>query len=141
MKKVTLKVERIMNGIFAGMISILGFSSCHSTELMYGTPTADFEIKGSVTDESGQAVEGASVTMRYINSNGAQAETKTDSKGSYLLKTSGWPENRIWIVCKPEGNNLEADSLDMTVSFKDSDGAWNHGTARETVDFSLKFKK
>ena len=58
-----------------------------------------------------------------------------------MLKTSGWPNSKIRMVCKPEDNTLEADSINMTVSFKDSDGVWNHGTARETVDFILKPKK
>lgn len=145
MKKITFKTSQIISSMIAGTLSLLGFSCSDNAPAMYGTPTGYYEIKGTVTEESGQPVEGAKVIMRHIDGNQTftyHGDTVvTDSKGDYMLKTSGWPNSRIRMVCKPEDNKLEADSIDMTASFKDSDGAWNHGTARETVDFSLKFKK
>ena len=144
MKKITFKTSQIISSMIAGTLSILGFSSCDNAECMYGTPTGHYEIKGTVTEESGQPVEGAKVIMRHIDNNQTftyHGDTVvTDSKGDYMLKTSGWPNSKIRMVCKPEDNTFEADSINMTVSFKDSDGVWNHGTARETVDFILKPK-
>lgn len=152
MKKISIKADRIINSILACVLSLLGFASCNDntsgdddTLCMYGTPTGHYEIKGTVTAESGQPVEGAKVIMRHIGRNHvftAYGDTViTDSKGDYMLKTGGWPDNNIRLVCKPEDDTLEADSINMTVSFKDSNGPWNEGTARETVDFRLKFKK
>ena len=145
MKKITFKTSQIISSMIAGTLSILGFSSCDNAECMYGTPTGHYEIKGTVTEESGQPVEGAKVIMRHIDNNQTftyHGDTVvTDDKGDYMLKTSGWPNSKIRMVCKPEDNTLQADSINMTVSFKDSDGVWNHGTARETVDFILKPKK
>lgn len=85
------------------------------------------------------------VIMRYINEHNNKVFTGdtvlTDSKGSYLLAKRGWPYQKIRMVCKPEQETLEADSINMTVSFKDGKDDWDHGIARETVDFTLKFKK
>lgn len=145
MKKISIRVQSLLGSLLAGAISLLGFSSCGDEEIMYGTPTGYYEIKGTVKTEAGSSVEGAQVIMRTLDGKNAhtypQDIVTTDSKGEYLLKTSGWPNPNIRIVCQPQDNTLEADSVDMSVSFKDADGMWNRGTARETVDFTLKFKQ
>ncbi len=145
MKKIRITAGTIVRAMLAGALTLLGFSSCGDDELMYGTPTSYYEIKGTVKTEAGNRVEGAQVIMRTLDGKNAhtypQDIVTTDSKGEYLLKTSGWPNPNIRIVCRPQDNTLEADSVDMSVSFKDADGIWDRGTARETVDFTLKFKK
>lgn len=44
------------------------------------------------------------------------------------------------MVCQPGSATLEADSIEMPLKFKDDGDGWTH-SARETVDFTLKFKK
>lgn len=150
MKKICIKAGNIVRSMLAGAISLLGFTACDDTDderlpLMYGTPTGYYEIKGSVTAESGSPVENARVILRHINRLGTSTERGdtvfTDSKGIYKLKTGGWPDENIRIVCQPQSDALEADSINLTVEFKDGDGPWNNGTARETVNFKLKNKK
>jgi len=146
MKKITVRTGQIINSIFAGILTLLGFSSCDDEECMYGTPTGYYEIKGTVTEESGRAVEGAKIIMRLIYGNSAHTAwgdtVITDNKGEYMLKSrSVWAHNKIRMVCKPESDTLETDSINMTVSFKGGDGVWDQGTAKETVDFRLKSKK
>lgn len=144
MKKITIKAGQIINSLLTGIIASFGFSSCDNGECMYGTPTAYYEIKGSVTEESDLAVGGAKVMLRRINGNSAYTTygdtVVTDNKGEYVIKTSGWPNNKIRIVCKPDDSDLEADSIDMIVSFRGGKGPWDKGTARETVNFRLKKK-
>lgn len=154
MKKISIKAGNIIRSMLAGAISLLGFAACDDPEdpddgggtvCMYGTPTGYYEIKGSVTAESGSPIESARVILRRIIKGQARTEygdtVFTDSNGSYLLNRSGFPLSDIRIVCQPQSDALEADSVNLTVEFKDGDGAWFDGTARETVNFKLKNKK
>lgn len=60
MKALKIKADSIIKSFLAGVISLLGFTSCEDpaepdgggTICMYGTPTAEYEIKGTVTDEA-----------------------------------------------------------------------------------------
>lgn len=154
MKKISIKAGNIVRSMLAGAISLLGFTACDDPEdpndgggmvCMYGTPTGYYEIKGSVTAESGSPVENARVILRRISKGRVYTErgdtVLTDNNGSYLLRRSGFPLSDIRIVCKPQTDALEADSVNIKVEFKGGDGAWDCGTARETVNFKLKNKK
>ena len=150
MKKISIKAGNIIRSMLAGAISLLGFTACDDPDdeklpPMYGTPTGYYEIKGSVTAESGSPIENARVILRHINRLGPYTEhgdtVRTDSEGRYRLRSSGLPDTNIRIVCQPQSDALEADSVNLTVEFKDREGIWNSGTARETVDFTLKYKK
>ena len=48
------------------LLGLLGFASCGKTEdlppVMYGTPTAEFTVKGRVVDPDGNPVENIRVT-------------------------------------------------------------------------------
>lgn len=154
MKKISIKAGNIVRSMLAGAISLLGFAACDDPEdpdngggmvCMYGTPTGYYEIKGSVTAESGSPVENARVILRRISKGRVYTErgdtVLTDNNGSYLLHRSGFPLADIRIVCQPQSDALEADSVNLTVEFKDGDRAWFEDTARETVNFKLKNKK
>lgn len=153
MKKISIKAGNIVRSMLAGAISLLGFAACDDPEdpdndggmvCMYGTPTGYYEIKGSVKSDAGP-VENARVIMRHIsrsNTNTYYGDTVfTDSKGLYKLNTAGWPDENIRIVCQPQSDTLEADSVDIKVEFKGEKGPWVVGTADETVNFKLKNKK
>lgn len=62
----------------------------------------------------------------------------TDALGNYLLKSTGWPESRIRVVCKPEQETLQADSVEFNVDLKGGTDFWNQGSASNTIDFILK---
>lgn len=154
MKKISIKAGNIVRSMLAGAISLLGFAACDDPEdpdngggmvCMYGTPTGYYEIKGSVTAESGSPVENARVILRRISKGQVYTErgdtVLTDNNGSYLLHRSGFPLPDIRIVCKPQTDALEADSVDIKVEFKGEKGPWVVGTADETVNFKLKNKK
>lgn len=153
MKKISIKAGNIIHSMLAGVISLLGFTACDDPEdpddgggmiCMYGTPTGYYEIKGSVIAETGTPVENARVILRHINEHNINTyygdTVFTNSDGLYKMTTGGWPDENIRVVCQPQNDALEADSVDLTVEFKDGQGAWDSGTARETVNFKLKKK-
>lgn len=149
MKKISISVQDLFSSLLAGALSLLGFSSCSQSGDMYGTPLSYYEIKGSVKSEDGDGVEGARVIMRPLyrdtpySYTGTSDTVYTDSKGSYMIKsyTSAASDMRIRMVCQPLNTALEADSVEMKLKFEGGDHIWDFGTARETVDFTLKYKK
>ena len=74
-------------GFFAMLLALLGIGGCNSLEatddicgpmmLMYGTPTAHYSVKGKVTNENGQPIEGLQVILgrRYYDSSEVQYDT------------------------------------------------------------------
>ena len=153
MKKISIKTGNIIRSMLAGAISLLGFTACDDPEnpddggtiCMYGTPTGCYEIKGSVTTATGEPIENARVILRHINGRNVNTyygdTVLTGSKGHYEMKTGGWPDENIRVVCQPQDNALEADSVNLKVTFKGEKGPWMQGTASETVNFKLKNKK
>ena len=57
------KLIKQANWLLAGLLTLLGFSGCHKTdEVEYGTPFADYIVKGKVLNKStGKPVKGIRV--------------------------------------------------------------------------------
>lgn len=55
------------NWILAGLLSLLGFSvtSCGATD-EYGSPYAEYELKGKVTDMNGDPIQGIEINYGGI---------------------------------------------------------------------------
>lgn len=148
MKRITFRVNTLINGLLAGALGLLGFASCgedEDTPCMYGTPTGVYQIKGTVTDETDKPVDNATVIMRRIRDKEVLASLTTaitKANGEYSFRISDFPMEKIRLVCRPQSSGLEADSVDIEVHFDGKgDGPWMVGTARETVNFKLKFSK
>lgn len=150
MKKTYRTISSLWATICAGALAVLGFgcSDNGGEELcMYGTPTGHFEVKGAVTDEAGDPVDNAEIYVTHPEGQSgiySFGKGKTDGKGNYLIETYDFPKNEIKVVCKPEDENLEPDSVNVEMKFekdrKHAKNPWYVGTAKATVDFKLKKK-
>ncbi len=153
------------NALAATLLSLLGFSSCGENnddpanmELLYGTPTSTFQVKGNVTDEAGTPIQGikAKVEVKYggwANDNPAY----TDSKGNYVLEKhsmTGTPTQKEEGIIKvifedvdgeDNGGTFANDTVmgkDLTIKqVEKADGAWNQGSFEITANAKLKKKK
>lgn len=146
-----LKKSTLFTRLCAAGLALLGFS-CSSDEpeyigieLMYGTPTGSFKIKGKVTSEDGKAVPGATirVTPSDVPSGlWSYGEVVTGTGGEYEIKSSSAGYKDMKVVCLPSGVELDADSIvtEMEYKGKDKDNIWYIGHADATVDFKLKKK-
>ena len=140
---------KLISKLSAIGLALLGFS-CSSDEpsgpeLMYGTPTGSFKIKGKVTSEDGKAVPGATirVTPSDVPSGlWSYGEVVTGTGGEYEIKSSSAGYKDMKVVCLPSGVELEADSIvtEMEYKGKDKNNIWYIGHADATVDFKLKNK-
>lgn len=140
---------KLISKLSAIGLALLGFS-CSSDEpsepeLMYGTPTGSFKIKGKVTSEDGKAVPGATirVTPSDVPSGlWSYGEVVTGTGGEYEIKSRSAVYKDIKVVCLPSGVELDADSIVTEMKYKgeDKDNIWYVGHADATVDFKLKKK-
>ena len=127
---------------------IIGLHSC-----MYGTPTAKFSIKGTVTDEAGEPLNGIKVTVSGVNTDSSLQEDypmadtlTTDTKGTYILDTRHMPWRKLKIRAfdtdgELNGGQFAPDSATVSnIQFKDGDGSWYFGEADVDVP-AIKMKR
>ncbi len=149
-------------GIVSLLLAFLGVG-CEElgiVEVMYGSPSAHFSVKGKVTDEQGNPIQNLDVSFHGVISN-EEGQTmvvpnsfipvKTDTKGTYLIETGSIrPYTTIQVNVKDtdgsaNGGEFTSDSLrNSTYVFikdkKDKD-SWSIGTADITMpDIKLKKK-
>lgn len=130
-------------------LALLGFGCSDGGDypLMYGSPIADFEVKGSVTDAEGNAVKDAEVSVTAPEApSGVYSigRDTTNVSGSYNVSEDrriGSPSEKVKVVCVPADDSLEADSTVVTLKkVSDGDGDWYCGKGEATVNFRLKKK-
>ena len=156
-------------GFFAMLLSLLGIgSSCSEIEdifgprLMYGSPTARYSVKGTVTDEAGTPVPGIKVVVSGVYSFNDDnnvlvrdyfqlADTlSTDGSGNYSIQDrSSIPYNEILIRTFDtdgdlNGGTFAPDSASVTninfVKDKDDKSEWYCGKADVNVPV-IRLKK
>jgi len=141
--------------ILALLSSVAFFTGCDVIKggdqpVEYGTPTADFEIKGTVTDSlSSDPVP----NIRVIRSNADYPQwgdtTYTDANGRYAFNFHDFPVEKPTFPLKAEdvdgnlnGGNYASKSVHVEISTSDwiqkGDGHWYFGKASKTQDFKIK---
>ncbi len=97
------KIVRTVNCVLGAALALLGFSACDGTMAdEYGTPTVDYQVKGTVTDEAGNPIENIQVTLEN------ETDTmRTDANGQFQ---------------SPE---LRSISISPRIKFEDTDGSAN----------------
>lgn len=154
------RIYKIFGALLGVIISALGFSSCDDKEepCMYGTPYAEFELKGQVTDSQDKPVEDAEVSveqkytigdnagdflpLQCVGSDGKAGDSvKTDSQGYYSLKASPMTDV-VRVTCTaPTSSTLQSESVEIQlVLVKNPDIKDNFylGSYSTTQNFKLK---
>ena len=60
-----VRFNRWYNAVLSTLLTMLGFGACSDSVVEYGTPNADFQIKGQVTYEGGIPIPGIRVRAPY----------------------------------------------------------------------------
>lgn len=159
-----VRFNRWYNAVLTALLSIIGYG-CSSTDdpeniCMYGTPHADYQFMGTVTDESGSAVMGIKVSAKnvYRRYDSAVIETYgvdstlTDSKGKYAIECRKCPgESTLKLIVEDldgeaNGGAFKNDTIDIDfdkakkVKEPDKDDYWSEGTFAINQDIKLKKK-
>ena len=115
------------NWILAGLLSLLGFSvtSCGATD-EYGSPYAEYELKGKVTDMNGDPIQGIEINYGGIYNNVLSPSyiseiyksPQTQKDGSYDIKFEDSPMGIVRIIAKdidgPENGSFEMGKRRLT---------------------------
>jgi putative lipoprotein (rSAM/lipoprotein system) len=161
MKIVKYKCLKTYNALIVFLISFLGFaSSCDPLigKAMYGTPSADFIVKGKVeAAKTNNPVAGIKVEMSMEIGDGTEKvsyllNTTSSAEGSGAYKvTSGheFPDDQTFKIKFTDTDgalNGEYETLDTTIVFQNpkftgGDGHWYNGKTEKEVNVKLKPKK
>lgn len=114
------------------LLSIFGLASCDDPFNMrceYGTPNADFEIKGKVTDADNRPIKGIQVTTTEAR----DADTVfTNADGIFELKYNSFPHESQTLEFKDIDGAENGEYIDKkedikTTKIKDSKESWYRG--------------
>lgn len=140
---------RLVGALLTAVLAVLGLSSCNG-EYMYGTPHADFEISGIVTDEEGDPMEGVRVISRsrrdagegtdYGYSTTIDCDTAyTDAKGHYLIeRTDVFGPKWVFVLAEDPEGGYGPEYEELHLKYQGGDHDWYDGKAVVTADFVLK---
>ena len=138
------KLQRLTHYLMAMLFGLLGFSACSDDEedepiYMYGTPTADYIVKGTVTDEAGNPIMGIN-----IYPSGTLTPAKTDAEGRFKTDTLSYDGPYIFVDPDGDANGgrFETDTLHYN-DFKctkvgESKHDWHMGVFELEAEVKLK---
>ena len=122
-----------VEALLSGALALLGFTGCsdiNDAPNLYGTPSVDYRVLGTVTDAQGTPLEGIQVVMEnpyawcYYDESGKPIESKRDlESGKMFPDTVYTDKNGKFISYKTAGSS---DSK-LMVKIQDVDGVANGG--------------
>ena len=159
-----VRFNRWYNAVLTALMSIIGYG-CSSDDswggglCMYGTPHADYQFIGTVTDESGSPIKDIKVSAKYVyRTNDGKVETyggdstQTDGLGKYAIESRRFvsdPDLKLVVEDidgEANGGAFKSDTIDIDfdkakkVKEPDKDDSWSSGTFAINQDIKLKKK-
>lgn len=158
-----VRINRWYNTILTALLTMLGYG-CSSEEPMdmygviaeYGAPSADYIIKGTVTDEAGTPVQGIKTVVKEMPEGYSEYaysidSTLTDAAGKYQMKTNIYfgTQGKKLVVQDIDGEANGGEFLSDTIDISkleakkvgEGDGHWYDGKFEIQADVKLKKKK
>lgn len=147
MKQIIKYFDRIVLLI----LSVVGLASCE-TMAEYGTPNADFQIKGTVTDSvTNTPLKNIRVIRRFVQNPLYGDTIYTDADGKYNMNFNDFPVDNPQFTLKIEdvdGTQNGGEFSDRELITKitstdwvdDGDDNWYYGKAVKNQDVKLKYK-
>ena len=142
------------------ILGVLGFSACggddddgpSSTPSAYGTPTATYIYRGTVTDEEGNPIKDIDVVLHGVieGSMNASLVIKTDKNGvfrtGYLNTSQTWVETIDFVDRDGEANGGDFESQTLEVKDLDSKkvtegSGWYQGEFEVQANVQLEKKE
>lgn len=122
-----------VEALLSGALALLGFTGCsdiNDAPDLYGTPSVDYRVLGTVTDEEGKPLEGIQVVMEnpyawyYYDENGKPIESKRNPEtGRMTPDTVYTNKDGKFVSHKTEAFSTQ----ELTMEVQDIDGEANGG--------------
>ena len=146
MKQAKSRYTKCLQWVIGSLLGLLGFSGCEDGIFgkdepmdMYGVPTADYIVKGTVTDEAGNPIMGIN-----IYPSGTLTPAKTDAEGRFKTDTLSYVGPYIFVDPDGDANGgrFETDTLHYN-DFKctkvgESKHDWHMGVFELEAEVKLK---
>lgn len=140
-----------INRSLAALLALLGFQACESfpdkygvPAPEYGTPYAEFEVQGKVTDTKQEPLKDILVAIEISDNgySGLRDTLYTDESGEYHWKGGAFPLDSAKIVVNDTTGKYVSDSTKVALSYDrtKADG-WYRGVGTAEADFELKEKE
>lgn len=153
-----MKTNKWMTRLLSSALVALGFTACDDENdpedypVEYGTPTVDYRVKGTVTDDTGNPIENIRVIIRYKWDNTPNPymddTVYTDKQGEFaneMNTTGGIGKQKVYfddIDGEANGGTFQSDSTDLadmeSTQVKEGSGNWYQGQYEFTVEKKLK---
>lgn len=156
-----MKTNKWMTRLLSGALVALGFTACDDENngdypddypLEYGSPSVEYRVKGTVTDEAGNPIENIRVIIRNAWDNTPNPymddTVYTDKQGAFaneMNTTGGIGKQKVYfddIDGEANGGLFQPDSTniaDMEATLvEEGHGSWNQGQYEFTVEKKLK---
>lgn len=125
-------MANLFSRLCAFLLPLLGVvTSCDPGDnyCEYGVPTADFEIKGRVTDTDSNPVKGIRITADAADS---PAATETGTDGTFEISFTAFPSDKVDLLFSdvdgPENGEFVSKTETVHVSrVEDSGDGWYSG--------------
>lgn len=155
MKKISASILKSVNCLLTGILMLLGFSSCDQVSTdMYGTPHANFTIKGKVVNEENMPIPDIEITclVGHQGDNKSEFDTippvSTSPTGTFSCQFEEFPTDKLRIIATDidgtRNGSYEKDSTDLALSsddYKGDKGDWFNGSVEKKINFNLKRKE
>ncbi|MDR3140731.1 MAG: radical SAM-associated putative lipoprotein [Tannerellaceae bacterium] len=148
MKTTSRSLIKGTNWALAGLLSLLGFA-CNSDNpdnpddmmVEYGTPHADYSIKGAVTDALGAPVAGIEIRIKTPEGYPVNEPAHTNGEGKFDVTYGAFPsETFVLTATDIDGEvngSFKTDSVKVVFSkddfYKPGDGRWYDGAAKKEI--------
>ncbi len=137
------KLLKGTNWLLAGILGLLGFTGCETTsgKEEYGSPHADYTVKGKVVDKATQEpIEGVSVTMGYDPEH-VMEPVMTDENGMFELTTGDrCPTLYVDDIDGDENGAYESEEIELDIDdavHTPGSGHWDEGDYTWTKNVEL----
>ena len=155
-----VRFYRWYNAVLTALLAMLGYG-CeepmdeYGTPVEYGVPSADYIVRGTVTDESGNPIQGIKTTLKAIPDEAPEYtqgidSINTDAAGKFELQTrwyAGIPDLKLIaedIDGEAGGGAFQSDPVllgDLQMQNVEDGQGWYEGKFELKADIRLKKKE
>ena len=153
----TIKIVTVMGKIIKFLLVCLGFKALASCDdnifnqtAEYGTPYAEYEVKGRVSDAEGAPVQGIRVSMGESQSSQLDSVAVTDAEGRFHVIHGTFPfrDNTFDIQFtdidgEAGGGLFEEQTVTVQAEVVEEGDGWDEGdyAVKKDVNVTLELKK
>ena len=139
-----------MGKIIKFLLICLGFKSLTACDVEiwngtveYGTPYAEYEVKGRVSDAEGTPISGIRVSMGESQSSYMDSVAVTDAEGRFHVIHGTFPFQFTDIDGEAGGGLFEEQTVTVQAEVVEEGDGWDEGdyAVKEDVNVTLELKK